>query len=111
VIRVHGPFIDDDEVAKVVEHLKKQGEPEYLTAVTTNLEEEDFSDACALSGDDQLYKNAIAAVKESGKVSISYVQRALRIGYNRAATLVEKMEKDGVVSAPNHQGKRELLIE
>jgi S-DNA-T family DNA segregation ATPase FtsK/SpoIIIE len=112
IMRVHGPFVSDEEVEKVVRYLKKQGVPEYLEAVT---EDEDGSaDFGAIDGDgesgDSLYDQAVAVVLRDGKASTSYIQRRLSIGYNRAATLIERMEEEGVVSAANHAGKREILV-
>jgi len=114
VTRVHGPFVRDQEVEKVVAYLKTQGEPDYVDEVT---EGDDFPDDMALalgeegggSGDD-LYDQAVALVAREGKASTSFVQRHLQIGYNKAARLIEKMEKEGVVSAANHVGKREVLV-
>ncbi len=112
IMRVHGPFVSDEEVEKVVRHLKRQGVPDYLDAVT---EEEDDGDESAdgeeygESGDD-LYDQAVAVVLRDRKVSTSYVQRRLGIGYNRAATLIERMENEGLIGAANHAGKREILV-
>ena len=119
ISRVHGPFVSENEVEKVVTHLKRQGAPEYLHAIT---EEEDAG------GDDDdegplpspgsmdaeesadYYDRAVNIVLRDRKVSTSYIQRRLSVGYNKAASLVERMEKEGVVSPPNHSGKREILI-
>jgi DNA segregation ATPase FtsK/SpoIIIE, S-DNA-T family len=113
IMRVHGPFVADDEVEKVVRHLKKQGVPAYLDAVTDEAENEDEEGAEASeygsSGDD-LYDQAVAVVLRDRKVSTSYVQRRLGIGYNRAATLIERMENEGLIGAANHAGKREILV-
>jgi len=111
IMRVHGPLVADEEVEKVVRHLKKQGVPDYLDAVT---EEEDDDEgggdsAYGNSGDD-LYDEAVAVVLRDRKVSTSYVQRRLSIGYNRAATLIERMENEGLIGAANHAGKREILV-
>jgi S-DNA-T family DNA segregation ATPase FtsK/SpoIIIE len=111
IMRVHGPLVSDEEVEKVVRHLKKQGVPDYLEAVT---EEEDDDggggdSAYGNSGDD-LYDEAVAVVLRDRKVSTSYVQRRLSIGYNRAATLIERMENEGLIGAANHAGKREILV-
>ncbi|MFN4008634.1 MAG: DNA translocase FtsK 4TM domain-containing protein [Pannonibacter sp.] len=110
--RVHGPFVADEEVEHIVAHLKLQGSPQYLEAVT---EEEDLSESpydAVSSGDESndLYDKAVAVVLRDKKVSTSYVQRRLGIGYNRAASLIERMEKEGLISAANHAGKRELLV-
>jgi S-DNA-T family DNA segregation ATPase FtsK/SpoIIIE len=112
ITRVHGPFVDDREVERVVEFLKAQGAPEYVDSVT--IAEDEDSDLLVddeSSDDDGLYKQAIQIVKRDRKCSTSYVQRCLRIGYNRAAIIIERMEKDGIISEPNHSGKREIFIE
>jgi len=112
--RIHGPFVTDHEVEDVVRFLKSQGAPEYLDAVTED-PEEDSDDPFSLyggngdSGDD-LYDRALAIVARDKKPTVSYLQRRLEIGYNRAAKLIERMEEEGVVSKPNHQGKREVLL-
>jgi S-DNA-T family DNA segregation ATPase FtsK/SpoIIIE len=114
ITRVHGPFVKDQEVEKIVQFLKAQGEPEYVDAIT----EEDDEMAMALAGDggdeggsgDALYDQAVALVAREKKASTSFIQRHLQIGYNRAARLIERMEKEGVVSQANHVGKREVLI-
>ena len=113
IMRVHGPFVSDDEVEKVVRFLKKQGVPEYLEEVTIDDDEggDGFSD---MPGDgqsgDSLYDQAVAIVLRDQKASTSYIQRRLSIGYNRAATLIERMEEEGVISTANHAGKREILV-
>ncbi|MFN4353947.1 DNA translocase FtsK 4TM domain-containing protein [Parvibaculum sp.] len=110
--RVHGPFVSDEEVEKIVTFLKKQGVPEYLEAITA--EEESGDDPFAFdsggSTGDDLYDKAVAIVARDKRASTSYIQRRLQIGYNRAARLIELMEEQGVVSPPNHQGKREVLV-
>jgi S-DNA-T family DNA segregation ATPase FtsK/SpoIIIE len=117
ISRVHGPFVSDDEVEKVVRHLKSQGMPEYLEEVTAGGDEEVGEDGAvfdatgmgmAEGGD--LYSQAVAIVKRDRKASTSYIQRRLQIGYNRAATLMERMEQEGIVGQANHAGKREILI-
>lgn len=120
IARVHGPFVSDYEVEKVVAHLKTQGQPSYLGSVTEDEEEdgvEEEEDAAVFdqtsmgaedNGDD-LYERAVKIVQRDKKCSTSYIQRRLSIGYNRAASLVERMEKEGLVGAPNHVGKREIL--
>ncbi|MGB1117389.1 MAG: DNA translocase FtsK 4TM domain-containing protein [Parvibaculales bacterium] len=105
--RVHGPFVSDGEVEKVVRFLKRQATPDYIEQVTAEQEEEAGPGAAA-SGD-TLYDQAVAIVTRDGRASTSYVQRRLQIGYNRAARLIEQMEEEGVISAPNHAGKREVL--
>jgi DNA segregation ATPase FtsK/SpoIIIE, S-DNA-T family len=112
IMRVHGPFVADEEVEKVVRHLKKQGVPAYLEAVTEEDEEDEEGGVGETYGDsgDELYDQAVAIVLRDGKASTSYVQRRLGIGYNRAATLVERMENEGLISPANHAGKREILV-
>ncbi len=113
--RIHGPFVSDHEVEDIVRFLKSQGVPEYLDAVTEEPDEngEDpyamFGQGNGNSGDD-LYDKALAVVARDRKASTSYIQRRLQIGYNRAASLIERMENEGVVSAPNHKGVREVLL-
>jgi S-DNA-T family DNA segregation ATPase FtsK/SpoIIIE len=109
ILRVHGPFVDDKEVEKVTTFLRNTGVPEYISAVTES--EEDFAaDELDDSGNDNMYKQALNIVRNEKKASISYIQRSLRIGYNRAASIVEEMEKNGILSPPNHSGKREVLL-
>ncbi|MCT6861244.1 FtsK/SpoIIIE family DNA translocase [Bartonella apis] len=112
--RVHGPFVGDEEVEQIVQHLKTQGVPDYLEAVT---EESDDDNADDVSGgtshfeDSQdPYDQAVAVVLRDRRVSTSYIQRRLGIGYNRAATIVERMEAEGLISPANHAGKREILV-
>ncbi|MEE4014725.1 DNA translocase FtsK [Roseibium sp. FZY0029] len=114
--RVHGAFVSDEEVEQVVAHLKSQGRPAYLETVTAEEEEELEEDeavfdkgAIASEDGDDLYDKAVKIVLRDKRCSTSYIQRRLGIGYNRAATLVEKMENEGLVGAPNHVGKREIL--
>jgi S-DNA-T family DNA segregation ATPase FtsK/SpoIIIE len=120
ISRVHGPFVSDDEVEKVVAHLKQQGRPQYLDAVLQDDEPEaaeeeaegavfDKGEFGSQSGD--LYDQAIQVVLRDKKASTSYIQRRLQIGYNRAASLMERMEKEGIVGPANHAGKREILME
>ena len=106
VQRVHGPFVSDEEVEKVVTFLKKQGVPDYIEQVTQEPEETPDMES---AGGDSLYDQAVAIVTRDGRASTSYVQRRLSIGYNRAARLIEQMEEQGVISPPNHAGKREIL--
>ena len=117
ISRVHGPFVSDHEVEKVVAHLKTQGQPEYLDAITQEESEAEDNDAplanpgsmdAEESGD--LYDRAVNIVLRDRKCSTSYIQRRLSVGYNKAASLVERMEKEGVVAAANHAGKREILV-
>ncbi|ARQ08260.1 cell division DNA translocase FtsK/SpoIIIE family protein [Rhizobium etli] len=118
IARVHGPFVSDAEVEKVVAHLKTQGRPEYLDTVTADEEEEPEEedagavfDKSAMASEDgnELYEQAVKVVMRDKKCSTSYIQRRLGIGYNRAASLVERMEKEGLVGPANHVGKREII--
>jgi S-DNA-T family DNA segregation ATPase FtsK/SpoIIIE len=116
ISRVHGPFVSDEEVEKVVRHLKSQGQPEYLEAVTAEEptdEDGTVFDSTAMGGDGggDLFSQAVAIVKRDRKASTSYIQRRLQIGYNRAASLMERMELEGIVGQANHAGKREILVE
>ncbi|ANT48989.1 FtsK/SpoIIIE family DNA translocase [Mesorhizobium amorphae] len=119
--RVHGPFVSDDEVERIVAHLKLQGVPEYLDAITEDDGEDDDDEPSGKGGSsgggggnfedsDDPYDQAVAVVLRDGKASTSYIQRRLGIGYNRAASIIEKMEKEGIVGPANHAGKREILV-
>ncbi|MGI2031668.1 DNA translocase FtsK [Rhizobium panacihumi] len=120
ISRVHGPFVSDAEVEHVVKHLKLQGRPEYLGTVTEDEEEggaEETTDEAVFDkssmgsedGGDDLYEKAVKVVLKDRKCSTSYIQRRLSVGYNRAASLVERMEQEGLVGPANHVGKREII--
>ena len=109
LLRVHGPFVKTHEVESVVNHLKAQGEPEYLDSVTYEEENDSFV-GLNLEKGDELYNQAVAIVCREKKASTSFIQRHLQIGYNRAARIIEKMETEGIVSAANHVGRREVLV-
>ncbi len=119
IARVHGPFVSDEEVEKVVAHLKTQGRPEYLGTVTEDADETDEEveeeaavfDKTAMGEDDSddLYEKAVKVVMRDKKCSTSYIQRRLSVGYNRAASLVERMEQEGIVGPANHVGKRAII--
>jgi DNA segregation ATPase FtsK/SpoIIIE, S-DNA-T family len=115
IARVHGPFVSDDEVRAVADHWRGQGVPDYIMAVTEEPEDGGWLMDGAPDGEDsaedQLYRKAVQIVAESQKASTSYVQRQLRVGYNSAARLIERMEADGLVSRPDHVGRREVLID
>ena len=112
--RVHGPFVGDDEVERIVQHLKTQGVPEYLDAITEDEEDDETGGGPAGTGNmedsDDPYDQAVAVVLRDGKASTSYIQRRLGIGYNRAASIIERMEQEGIVGPANHAGKREILV-
>ncbi len=114
IARVHGPFVADSEVEHVVDHLKAQGAPQYLDAITEDEPEEggELPSPGSMDAEEggDLYDRAVAIVLRDKKCSTSYIQRRLSVGYNKAASLVERMEKEGVVSPPNHSGKREILV-
>ena len=110
VMRLHGPFVKDEEVEAVAKFLREQGEPDYLDEVTYAPEEEDGGSGFDEGGSgDDLYDRAVAVVTRDRKASTSYIQRRLQIGYNRAASLMERMEQEGVVGPANHAGKRDIL--
>jgi S-DNA-T family DNA segregation ATPase FtsK/SpoIIIE len=110
VRRIHGPFVSDVEVERVVAHLLSQGEPDYVEAVTDDSDNEGFGfDGVGGDSGDELYDRAVALVCRERKASTSFVQRHLQIGYNRAARLIERMEVEGVISQANHVGRREVL--
>ena len=123
IYRVHGPFVSDEDVERVVAHLKAQGQPDYLDTVTEDVDaeagddDEDAPDTAvfdktAMAGpedDNSLYEQAVKVVLRDKKSSVSYVQRRLAVGYNKAASLIERMEKEGVLGPANHTGKREIL--
>jgi S-DNA-T family DNA segregation ATPase FtsK/SpoIIIE len=115
IARVHGPFVSDEEVRAVADFWRTQGTPDYIQAVTEEPEDGGYMFEGQPVGEDdpeaQLYRKAVQTVAESQKASTSYIQRQLRIGYNNAARLIERMEKDGVVSAPDHVGRREVLVD
>jgi len=112
VTRLHGPFVSDQEVEDVAKFLRSQGEPQYLEEVTAAPDEDEGGEDGGItsgSGDD-LYDQAVAVVTRDRKASTSYIQRRLQIGYNRAASLIERMEQEGVVGPANHAGKRDVLV-
>ncbi len=113
--RVHGPFVSDGEVEEIVSYLKSQGAPQYLDAITEDDEDEDGEGVGPagtgnMADSDDPYDQAVAVVLRDGKASTSYIQRRLGIGYNRAASLIERMEKEGLIGPANHAGKREILV-
>ncbi len=115
ISRLHAPFVSDAEVEAIVSHLKSQAAPEYVEAVTEEADEDAVADLLGESSGgggsgDQLYDQAVAVVLRDKKVSTSYIQRRLQIGYNKAASLIERMEKEGLISGSNATGKREILV-
>lgn len=119
IIRAHGPFVSDDEVEKIVNFIKSQGfKPNYVDEVLKNDGEFSSDDVSSgsnsgldeIDGEKNLYQQALNIIKRDRKCSISYIQRQLRIGYNKAANIIEEMERDGILSSPGNTGKREILI-
>ena len=114
ISRLHGPFVSDGEVEAIVKHLKAQGSPDYVEAVTEETDDEAYGEAGEAgeigNSGDNLYDQAVAVVLRDKKVSTSYIQRRLQIGYNKAASLIERMEKEGLISSANATGKREILV-
>jgi len=108
ITRIHGPFVTDKEVEMVVSHLKAQGTPTYIEDVTRDEEAE--MDLGEMGEKDELYDQAVKIVMRDGKASTSYIQRCLKVGYNRAASIIELMEREGIVGPANHVGKREVLV-
>ncbi|MEC7831145.1 MAG: DNA translocase FtsK 4TM domain-containing protein [Pseudomonadota bacterium] len=109
VTRVHGAFVSDSEVEKIVSHIRKQENPDYIDEIVEEIDENKDEKIIQATGEDTLFNQAVSIVTKDNRVSISYIQRKLQIGYNRAARIVEEMEDKGIVSPPNNQGKRELL--
>jgi S-DNA-T family DNA segregation ATPase FtsK/SpoIIIE len=115
IVRVHGPFVKDEEVERVVSWLKDQGTPQYVQGVTDDFEQDEASVADAAFGtssgdpEEDMYREAVAAVVRDKRPTTSYVQRVLRIGYNRAASMIERMEREGIISAADHSGKRQIV--
>jgi S-DNA-T family DNA segregation ATPase FtsK/SpoIIIE len=112
ITRLHGPFVSDGEVEAVATFLREQGQPQYLEEVTAATDDEDGGGEFGGAGDEggaDLYDQAVAVVTRDRKASTSYIQRRLSIGYNRAASLMERMEREGVVTVANHAGKRDIL--
>jgi S-DNA-T family DNA segregation ATPase FtsK/SpoIIIE len=114
-VRVHGAFVSDDEVHRVVEHLKEQGEPNYIEGILEGGVAEEGGEGAGVAGEgggeaDALYDQAVQVVLKNRRASISLVQRHLRIGYNRAARLLEQMEQSGIVSSMQSNGNRDILV-
>ncbi len=115
IVRVHGPFVKDEEVERVVSWLKDQGTPQYVQGVTDDFEQDEASVADAAFGassgdpEEDMYREAVTAVVRDKRPTTSYVQRVLRIGYNRAASMIERMEREGIISAADHSGKRQII--
>jgi len=109
-LRVHGPFVSDEEVESIAAYLREQGEPRYIEGIT-DVPDGDGDGASPMrsSAAGDLYERAVAIVQGDQKASTSYLQRRLGVGYNRAADLIERMEREGILSPPGHQGRRQIL--
>ena len=109
IIRIHGPYVSESEIEKINGYLRSQGKPNYIDDITL-IKNNESKDVENINSDiDELYHKAIEIIKTEGKASTSFLQRKLQIGYNRAANIMETMEKEGVVGQANHVGKREIL--
>ena len=109
IVRIHGPFVSENEIEKIVSSIRSQGEPDYMEEITEQASNDAFSTADGDADEDELYSQAVDIIKSEGKASTSFLQRKLQIGYNRAARIIDMMEEKGIVSKANHVGKREVL--
>ena len=109
IVRIHGPFVSENEIEKIVNSIRGQGEPDYMEEITAQTSNESLSISGEDGDEDELYSQAVDIIKSEGKASTSFLQRKLQIGYNRAARIIDMMEEKGVVSKANHVGKREVL--
>ncbi len=109
IVRIHGPFVSENEIEKIVSSIRAQGEPDYMDEITAHTSIETSSATEGDGGEDELYSQAVDIIKSEGKASTSFLQRKLQIGYNRAARIIDMMEEKGIVSKANHVGKREVL--
>ena len=109
IVRIHGPYVSESEIEKVNSYLRSQGKPDYIDEITAIKDDETSTSENFDSEKDELYNKAVAIIKSEGKASTSFLQRKLQIGYNRAARIMETMEKEGIVGQANHVGKREIL--
>ena len=109
IVRIHGPFVSENEIEKIVNNIRAQGEPDYMDEITAHTSSENSSSAEGDGDEDELYSQAVDIIKSEGKASTSFLQRKLQIGYNRAARIIDMMEEKGIVSKANHVGKREVL--
>ena len=109
IIRIHAPFVSESEIEKINSFLRSQGKPDYIDEIT--IIKDSDTDFAETNNDekDELYNKAVDIIKSEGKASTSFLQRKLQIGYNRAARIMETMEKEGIVGQANHVGKREIL--
>ncbi|MDC2998067.1 DNA translocase FtsK [Candidatus Pelagibacter sp.] len=109
IIRIHAPFVSDNEIEKINNFLRSQAEPDYIDEILNFADEKEIGDSQNLGDKDELYQQAVEIIRSEGKASTSFLQRKLQIGYNRAARIIDMMEADGIVSKANHVGKRDVL--
>ena len=109
IIRIHGPYVSEQEIERVANTLRAQGEPDYIEEITAQESKENSFLQTSDDSEDELYNNALEIIRSEGKASTSFLQRKLQIGYNRAARIIDMMEEKGIVSKANHVGKREVL--
>ena len=110
IIRIHAPFVSDNEIEKINNFLRSQAEPDYVDEILNFADDKEMVNNSKNEGDkDELYQTAVEIIKTEGKASTSFLQRKLQIGYNRAARIIDMMENEGIVSKANHVGKREVL--
>jgi S-DNA-T family DNA segregation ATPase FtsK/SpoIIIE len=110
MIRIHAPFVSENEIEKINNHLRSQAEPNYVDEILNFVDEKEIGEKFSDSNEkDELYQTALDIIKSEQKASTSFLQRKLQIGYNRAARIIDMMEAEGIVSKANHVGKREIL--
>ena len=109
IVRIHAPFVSDNEIEKINNSLRAQAEPDYIDEILNFADEKEIGDTQSQGDKDELYQQALEIIRSEGKASTSFLQRKLQIGYNRAARIIDMMEADGVVSKANHVGKRDVL--
>jgi len=109
IVRIHAPFVSDNEIEKINNSLRVQAEPDYIDEILNFADEKETSDSQSQGDKDELYQQALEIIRSEGKASTSFLQRKLQIGYNRAARIIDMMEADGIVSKANHVGKRDVL--
>jgi S-DNA-T family DNA segregation ATPase FtsK/SpoIIIE len=109
IVRIHAPFVSDNEIEKINNSLRAQSEPDYIDEILNFADEKEIGSTENQSDKDELYQSALEIIRSEGKASTSFLQRKLQIGYNRAARIIDMMESDGIVSKANHVGKRDVL--
>ena len=110
IVRIHAPFVSDNEIEKINNSLRSQAEPDYVDEILNFADEKEIGDNQSHGEKDALYEQALEIIRSEGKASTSFLQRKLQIGYNRAARIIERMESEGIVSPANHVGRREVLV-